>query len=104
MVSKVLISSFASFLVAGGIFFSIAWFAKPISDAEELMNHYRQETFDDEDLQRDFDAVSNQSLHDMLANLTSVPHLAGDFQDIILANWMKNKFLEFGLDQAEVLF
>lgn len=66
------------------------------------MNSYLKQTLDDDDLQVDFEAVNNQSLHDMLAYLTSVPHLAGDFQDLILANWIKNKFSEFGLDHSEV--
>ena len=50
----------------------------------------------------DFKAVSNQSLHDILQSITEVPHLGGDFQDLIVADWIKEKFMEFGLDHAEV--
>lgn len=36
-------------------------------------------------------------------NLTSVPHLAGTEQDFEQAEWLRTKFLEFGLDQATVV-
>ena len=38
----------------------------------------------------------------LLQTITKVPHLAGDFQDLILADFVKQKFLDFGLDYAEV--
>jgi N-acetylated-alpha-linked acidic dipeptidase len=36
-------------------------------------------------------------------HLASVPHLAGTAQDLEQAEWMRNKFLEFGLDEASVV-
>ena len=85
----------------------LGWFAKPLSNEDakklEMMNEYMKNTFTKDDLDTDFQAVSNQSLHDLLEELTKVPHLAGDFRDLFLADWMKNKFLEFGLDHAEVI-
>ena len=68
------------------------------------MNNYLTSTFSNDDLDVDFEAVSNQSLHDLLQSITAVPHIGGDFQDKIVAEWMKDKFLEFGLDYAEVRF
>ena len=88
------------------IHFCSGWFTKPISEEDQakisLMNEYLRQSLTEDDLQLDFEAVNNQSLHDMLANLTSVPHLAGDFQDLILAKWINNKFMQFGLDHSEV--
>ena len=66
------------------------------------MNNYLTSTFSNDDLNVDFEAVSNQSLHDLLQSITAVPHIGGDFQDKIVAEWMKDKFVEFGLDYAEV--
>ena len=68
------------------------------------MTEYLTNTFKNDDLDEDFEAVSNQSLHDLLETITSVPHLAGDFQDLILADFVRQKFVEFGLDHAEVRF
>ena len=68
------------------------------------MTEYLTNTFKNDDLDEDFEAVSNQSLHDLLETITSVPHLAGDFQDLILADFVRQKFVEFGLDHAEVYY
>ena len=82
------------------------WFIKHEKDKAkvELMTEYLTNTFKNDDLDEDFEAVSNQSLHDLLETITSVPHLAGDFQDLILADFVRQKFVEFGLDHAEVCF
>ena len=69
-----------------------------------MINNYLTNTFTNDDLDLDFEAVSNQSLYDLLQSITAVPHLAGDFQDIIVADYIKEKFVEFGLDYAEVRF
>ena len=61
-------------------------------------------TFSNNDLDVDFEAVSNQSLHDLLQSITAVPHIGGAFQDKIVAEWIKDKFVEFGLDYAEVRY
>ena len=84
----------------------LGWFIKHETDKSklELMNNYLTNTFTNDDLDVDFEAVSNQSLHDLLQSITEVPHLAGDFQDIFVAAWIKEKFVEFGLDYAEVSF
>ena len=66
-----------------------------------LINDYLS-TFNHDDLDYDFEAVSNESLHDLLQSISEAPHLAGNFQDIFLADWIKQKFLDFGLDHAEV--
>ena len=70
----------------------------------ELMNNYLTSTFTNDDLNVDFEAVSNQSLHDLLQSITAVPHLGGELRDKIVADYIKEKFLEFGLDHAEVRF
>ena len=84
----------------------LGWFIKHETDKSklELINNYLTNTFTNDDLDLDFEAVSNQSLHDLLQSITAVPHLAGDFQDIIVADYIKEKFVEFGLDYAEVRF
>ena len=68
-----------------------------------LINDYLS-TFNHDDLDSDFEAVSNESLHDLLQSISEAPHIAGNFQDIFLADWIKQKFLDFGLDHAEVWF
>ena len=68
------------------------------------MNNYLTSTFSNDDLNVDFEAVSNQSLHDLLQSITAVPHLGGELRDKIVADYIKEKFLEFGLDHAEVRF
>ena len=68
------------------------------------MNNYLTSTFSNDDLDVDFETVSNQSLHDLLQSITAVPHIGGDFQDKIVAEWIKDKFVEFGLDYAEVRY
>ena len=70
----------------------------------DLMNNYLTSTFTNDDLDVDFETVSNQSLHDLLQSITAVPHLGGELRDKIVADYIKEKFLEFGLDHAEVRF
>ena len=84
----------------------LGWFIKHETEKSklELINNYLTNTFTNDDLDLDFEAVSNQSLYDLLQSITAVPHLAGDFQDIIVADYIKEKFVEFGLDYAEVRF
>merc|ERR1719400_1696355 len=101
---KAVILPFAvSFILSGALFFSAGWFIKHETEKSklELINNYLTNTFTNDDLDVDFEAVSNQSLHDLLQSITAVPHLAGDFQDIIVADYIKEKFVEFGLDYAE---
>ena len=68
------------------------------------MNNYLTSSFTNDDLNVDFEAVSNQSLHDLLQSITAVPHLGGEMRDKIVAEYIKEKFVEFGLDYAEVRF
>jgi len=99
----VLLPVAVTFLLTGALFFTAGWFIKHEKDKAkvELMTEYLTNTFKNDDLDDDFEAVSNQSLHDLLETITSVPHLAGDFQDLILADFVRQKFVEFGLDHAE---
>ena len=66
------------------------------------MDQYLQNNFETFDLSEDFLQISNQSIHDILEELSEIPHLAGDFRDIYLADSIKQKFIDYGLDYAEV--
>ena len=85
-------------------FFSSGWFVKPECDSQNIFDEYLQNHFSDEDLERDFQALSNQSIHDILLKLSEIPHLAGDVRDLALANYIKDQFIAYGLDHAEVSY
>ncbi len=38
-----------------------------------------------------------------IRHLTSVPHVAGTAQDLIQAEWVRDRFLEAGLDEAKTV-
>ena len=61
-----------------------------------------ENTLDTFSIQDDFDAVNKETLYDNLKILTEIPHLAGDTRDHILAEFIKDKFNEYGLDHAEI--
>ena len=61
-----------------------------------------ENTLDTFSIQDDFDAVDNETLYENLKMLTEIPHLAGDTRDHVLANFIKDKFNEYGLDHAEI--
>ena len=76
-------------------------------DSENLaklnkMNEYLRSFNPEDDLEQDFAEVSKENLRSMLKHLTEIPHLAGDFHDLELSLYIKQKFIEFGLDHAEV--
>ena len=79
----------------------IGWFIQKRAKDSKNTN-YMQNTLNEFNIQTDFDAVDNQTLHDNLYELTKIPHLAGDNRDFELAEFIKQKFIDYGLDHAEV--
>ena len=61
-----------------------------------------QNTLNQFNIEDDFASVDNQTLFDNLKELTRIPHLAGDFRDFQLAEFIKARFLDYGLDHAEI--
>ncbi len=70
---------------------------------EDLIEKYFADAFKEDRAQADMDEVDDANILALLKDLTALPHLAGGDQDYILANYVKDKFMEYGLDHAEVM-
>lgn len=49
------------------------------------------------------DQISTDQISSNLRYLTSTPHVAGTAQDLLQAEWMRDRFLEAGLDEAKTV-
>ncbi|XP_046656100.1 N-acetylated-alpha-linked acidic dipeptidase 2-like [Daphnia pulicaria] len=49
------------------------------------------------------DEISAEEIDSNLRYLTSTPHVAGTAQDLLQAEWMRDRFLEAGLDEAKTI-
>lgn len=49
------------------------------------------------------DEISAEKISANLKHLTSVPHVAGTEQDLLQAEWVRDRFLESGLDEAHTV-
>ncbi len=113
MVSKaVLVTGIVAFALSGVVFFLAAWFGKPEDSVptesgvpewqQDLMQKYLADSFKEDGAKNDMDQVDNKLILEVLKNLTTLPHVAGGDQDHKLAQYVKDKFLEYGLNHAEV--
>ena len=80
----------------------LGWFSQKRVKNSDGTTNYMENTLDTFSIQEDFDEVSNVTLYENLKVLTEIPHLAGDERDQFLADFIMKKFLEYGLDHAEI--
>jgi hypothetical protein len=60
------------------------------------------DAFASNNVKEDFDQVDPKHIMDVLKNLSAMPHLAGDARDLVLADYIKDQWIEYGLDHVEV--
>ncbi len=106
---KILLASLTAFLVSGGIFFAIAWctstFNAPSEQEQDQLDTIKsllEDKLEVYDVYEDFEAVIEDNLREYLRNLTSIPHMAGKYRDEELAEYVRDKFIEFGFDQVKL--
>ncbi len=66
------------------------------------MQQYMSDTFKSDQAKDDMDKVDYNNLLSILDELTKEPHLAGSERDFETAEYVRKKFMDYGLDAAEV--
>ncbi|XP_057377944.1 N-acetylated-alpha-linked acidic dipeptidase 2-like [Daphnia carinata] len=89
---------FAILYVATDIAIGVGLYYAGYHNASRSMSANKRDVF--QDLQ---DEISSAKIESFLKHLRSVPHLAGTAEDSQQAEWLRDQFLEFGLDQATVV-
>ncbi|KAL4647094.1 putative N-acetylated-alpha-linked acidic dipeptidase [Arapaima gigas] len=76
--------------------FTIGWFARPTKTGH---SGAPPQSF----LQEFLDEMRAENIREHLRNLTRLPHLAGTEQNLRLAEQIRDKWLQYGLDSAEMV-
>lgn len=89
------------FVVVGAGLFVAGWFGKKgVTDKTEKFDLLITDNFAENKASEDMEKVDGSNIRKYLEELASVPHMAGLETDENLALFIKNKWLELGLDQV----
>ena len=75
-----------------------------MSRAERLVDKIMQDQFANEKdlIAQALDDVNSENLREYLQRLTKEPHIAGSKQDEDLVDYIKNAWIDMGLDRVEL--
>ncbi|XP_071816862.1 putative N-acetylated-alpha-linked acidic dipeptidase [Apostichopus japonicus] len=79
----------------------IGWYSGPDRVNTSMENALSEE--ESEIQQRLLDLIDNTKIDENLRFLTSEPHVAGRPQQYVLAEWVRDKFTEYGFDSSEIV-
>ena len=110
MSNKKLVGFFGvALVVVGAGLFTAGWFGKPGAEANpddeeklDMLNILLRDTFAEDGARNDMAKVNGTKISQFLSDYASLPHMAGLDHDEHLAQLLKDKWLEMGLDQVHI--
>ena len=110
MSNKKLVGFFGvALVVVGAGLFTAGWFGKPEAEANpddeeklDMLNILLRDTFAEDGARNDMAKVNGTKISQFLSDYASLPHMAGLDHDEHLAQLLKDKWLEMGLDQVPI--